>query len=260
MFVVLVGAGAYWFSTQNSDTTNTSVSPSSVQPSTSSATTPELLSIAQKILTIDDVDLPYEIHASIPQVRGGAGDDRVQKINQQLEAKVNVILDDFKKRATELATKDTPRSELTLDYDLTAFNAKLMSLNLTIYENIGGAAHPNTFLQGFTYDFIHDRQITSLADVFRNDTDYLSRLSTLSRDDLKSQFAKMGIEPDAAFDEGTSPKAENFQNFILTVRGVRIIFNPYQIAPYAAGGFRVDIATQTIKDILPTDSVLFLFN
>ena len=50
---------------------------------------------------------------------------------------------------------------------------------------------------------------------------------------------------------GTAPEAENFSSFALTPEGIRIFFQPYQVAPWAAGSQVVDIPLDALADAGP---------
>ena len=50
---------------------------------------------------------------------------------------------------------------------------------------------------------------------------------------------------------GTAPEAENFSSFALTPEGIRIFFQPYQVAPWAAGPQVVDIPLDALADAGP---------
>ncbi|MFR5645408.1 MAG: RsiV family protein [Bilophila wadsworthia] len=47
------------------------------------------------------------------------------------------------------------------------------------------------------------------------------------------------------------PEAENFSSFALTPEGIRIFFQPYQVAPWAAGSQVVDIPLDALADAGP---------
>ena len=47
--------------------------------------------------------------------------------------------------------------------------------------------------------------------------------------------------------EGTKPIKENFQHFILTENGIKLIFPRYQIAPYYQGEFELVIPYKELK-------------
>lgn len=260
LLIVIVGLGGYWFSTK--DTRGNSSTPSQNETPSSTPMKLSAFKISEKVIKQDDIQYPYTIQATLPQVSAQSDQEKIQKINQLIEETMNKSLDEFKKNVVELANTSTPglpRSAFTLDYTISAFNAKVVSFELHISEYITGAAHPNNFARGFTYDLIHDRQIKTLSDLFRPDAEFLSVLSAISRTDLKEQFKTMGENMDDQIHKGTEAKPENFENFVLSVYGIRILFNPDQVAPYAVGMRKVTIATETLKELLPADSVLFLF-
>lgn len=107
-----------------------------------------------------------------------------------------------------------------------------------------GGAHPNTGYISFVYDETGNR--LELADLFRSDVNYLDRLSTLSRKELSTrEFAAADM---IAF--GTEPSPENFSTFIIEDIGLTLVFSPYQVAPYAAGGQMVTIPWTSLVDLL----------
>ena len=49
---------------------------------------------------------------------------------------------------------------------------------------------------------------------------------------------------------GATPNSENYQNLLFTKSGLLIVFDPYQVAPYAAGISEVTIPYETIAGIM----------
>jgi hypothetical protein len=50
---------------------------------------------------------------------------------------------------------------------------------------------------------------------------------------------------------GTAPELDNYSSFSLFPAGLRIHFQPYQVAPFVAGAQRVDVPLEVILDAGP---------
>jgi hypothetical protein len=121
-----------------------------------------------------------------------------------------------------------------------------ISYVFNIYEDTLGA-HPNTYFHTFTFDTQSGKSL-SLADMFVSGSDYLNRLSTLSRAVLTKQ---QGSDTDASMiTGGTTSTAENFQNFVIDGNYFVIIFPPYQVGAYSLGTQTVRIPLTDLKSEL----------
>jgi hypothetical protein len=68
-------------------------------------------------------------------------------------------------------------------------------------------------------------------------------ISTFCKDDLSSRDALQ-------FPEGADPMETNYQNWNLFPDGLRINFDPYQVAPWAAGSQEVFIPFTQLEEII----------
>lgn len=85
----------------------------------------------------------------------------------------------------------------------------------------------------------------TLASLFINGEDGLKTIATYVQAQLKTrEFAE-----ESWIADGAAPKADNYQNFVVTEVGITFIFDPYQVAPYAAGVQRVDVPVSAFKSI-----------
>lgn len=94
-----------------------------------------------------------------------------------------------------------------------------------------GGAHPGTFYVAINYDTTTGK-ILALADLFKPGTDYLGLISSLCIADL--QIRSDMLDADFAT-RGAAPLAENYRVWAVTPQGLLIVFQEYQVAPYAAG-------------------------
>ena len=119
------------------------------------------------------------------------------------------------------------------------------SIVFSIYTYMGGA-HGGHILRSLNFRE-GDEQFT-IGDVFKPGSGYLATLSKLSRTKLK---AALGNELGNWSDDGTTPVTSNFEAFYLTEGKLHIIFQPYQVAPWASGApeITIDLASE-LKDVI----------
>lgn len=113
-----------------------------------------------------------------------------------------------------------------------------------------GAAHPNTFVQTFTFD-LRTGKAVRLADLFRSGIDYRKLLAPLARASLRSLFGGDATF-DGSSDDPTWPGAgnDNWDVWFLTADGIgvtfvdsphvlsapTVLFSRAQLSAYAAVG------------------------
>ena len=121
-----------------------------------------------------------------------------------------------------------------------------MLFDASVYS--AGAAHPNSFSHSVNYDRVAQAPL-QLAALFRANAPYLELIATYCRDELAG---KAVLE----FPEGVEPTAENFQNWNITDEGLRISFDPYQVAPYAWGPQQVLVPLDELGAIVLPEGLL----
>lgn len=101
-----------------------------------------------------------------------------------------------------------------------------------------------------TYSFLSGRPL-GLADIFEDVEAALEIMSAASRTELSRRFA--GSPSFRMIRAGTAPEAENFSSISLGPRGVRIHFQPCQVAPWEAGAQTVDIPLEALAPARPLE-------
>ena len=96
-----------------------------------------------------------------------------------------------------------------------------------------------------TFSFTKTGQQIKLADLFTNDERGLGIIA----DVVNKELMKRDFADQKWINEGASPVAENYQNFIIEEAGVTFIFDQYQVAPYAAGIQRVTVPITAFRSI-----------
>jgi len=105
------------------------------------------------------------------------------------------------------------------------------------YGGFDGGAHGYETISTFNYDVGSQKEI-KLADLFQNNSNYLSGISSFVREDIKKQFEEKNagsVVPTDMIDEGTKPEEKNFKNFTFTDDSVIFYFGQYQVLPYVYG-------------------------
>lgn len=100
-----------------------------------------------------------------------------------------------------------------------------------------------------TFSFSPTGQQIMLAALFKNGITGLKTIAPYVRQTLAQQ---PGADTQM-INDGTAPTADNFQNFVITDDGLTFIFDPYQVAPYAAGTQTVKVPLSVFKSIASTD-------
>ncbi|OGG78163.1 hypothetical protein A3A36_00660 [Candidatus Kaiserbacteria bacterium RIFCSPLOWO2_01_FULL_52_12b] len=141
---------------------------------------------------------------------------------------------------------DQGRKEMLRIMYLITAPARTVSYIFTTYADTLGA-HGNMFFHTFTFD-TKTGVLLSLADIFLPGTKYLDALSSISRAKFPAvigEFADMNF-----IENGTTPDEKNFRNFFLVDRDLVILFDPYAVAPYAAGPQTLRIPLSELSVIL----------
>jgi len=209
--------------------------------------------------------LVYEISAQYPQITGGANGN-FEKFNQTVRGTVLKNVAAFKKEV-QPGTGDEPRpensmgSDLNISYKMGLAQDDLVSVSFAISSYYQGAAHPSASSEVVNYD-LKNGKVLKLSDVFKPSVKYLPVLSSYCIEDLKKQSKQKGSDgmlDDTSIKGGAAPTANNYQSWTITRKGLGIIFDPYQVGPYAAGAQFVTVPYSTLKELINPDGPLGQF-
>lgn len=197
---------------------------------------------------------PYDITAQIPALQG-SNDPRVQTFNALLNQIVQNQVDSFRSDVLAFAPNPplTGGSSLDIQYSLVGQRGDIWSLKFDISFYSDGAAHPGHSSVTVNYDLASGREIY-LDQLFFPGSPYLQVVS----DYCKAELAARDIGFDG-FSGGADPLPENFQRWNLSNEGLIVVFDEYQVAPYAAGPQVVTIPFAALQSVANPDGVLALF-
>ena len=199
--------------------------------------------------------LNYEIAAQYPQLTGG-NNPNLEKFNQSARAAVTRKVAGFKKdmapeageNTEETRPEDSMGSDLTISYTVVLAQDDLVSVDFEVNSYFQGAAHPNSYSETFNYDLKNGKQL-KLADLFKPGAKYLQAIANYCIADLKKQATEKGLMAEE-IEKGAAAKADNYQSWTITRRGLGIYFDPYQVGPYAAGPQFVLVPYSDLKDLI----------
>ena len=127
--------------------------------------------------------------------------------------------------------------DLTGLFELSRPSEDVVSVTFSVYSYTGGA-HGNLEITCLNYDLRTGRRL-DLADLFKDPEKALQLMSAWSQKELARSLGEDTDED--MIRDGVAPDLRNFANLTLTPQGLRIEFQPYQVAPWAAGPQRVDM-------------------
>lgn len=195
----------------------------------------------------------------VPKITSGGVDENIRDFNRQV---YKIIKDEklaFKRAVDEQAEqqkdlkKPKLRNDLNMDFAssiLSKGEDPIVSLRFSINGYITGMDKPYRYHRVLNYD-LNSGHVISLKEMFTEDSDYLEKLSTLSRQILAKQ-----VKDTSHIYEGTEPTIDNFKNWNLNPNGLRITFEPSQVAPAQYGTQTILIPYAELKDIIDDDSTI----
>ncbi len=247
ILVLIIAVGIYYFLIPS----KTAVPENSGQ--NVSSTTPSSVNYTIRNTKESNAEKFYTIQTSYPvfSLNDGAVE---KKINTNVANLIGQEIDSYKSSFNDgSVSPGAPSaygtSTFQIDFNIVTNTRLKTILPLRFDENFysAGAAHPGETIITKNYDLRTGLEIT-LASIFKPGAAYLEALSDYS---IKTLEQKLG--PDANADDirtGAGPSNENFDHFLITDKGLLIIFNEYQVAAYAAGAQEITIPYNVLQDIL----------
>lgn len=213
--------------------------------------------VVPKVIRENNKQAKYSVAAEYPQVEGDA---RFDKFNASVRVMITKDVAAFKTAETasteeEIELPDeTQISTLDIGYQIRLATDDLISVEFTQGQYERGAAHGNSFTTVLNYDVKNGKRI-ELADLFNPKSNYLNVISAYSIKDLKEQSKKEkdSMLMDDQIEDGAAARADNYRAWTITRKGLWIVFDPYQVAAYAAGPQHVLVPYSALKPIVKPD-------
>ena len=178
----------------------------------------------------------------------------VTRVNQ-FKADYNDLLILFRENQ-EIAPSDPREYFLNIDYVNYAVTPLVFSSRLTASDYLGGA-HPNSYVTAFNYSPRENRAL-ELEDLFQEESDYKSVILDYVWEQLvNNPNTYMSVA--AGTDGETTLVTKDLlrgdfdaelSRFFIDSDGLLFVFDPYQVAPYAAGIIEVKVPYSDLEDII----------
>lgn len=202
-----------------------------------------------------------ELTAEYPELKGSTS---AAAFNQLVKSRVTKELTDFRKQMMDVSAEDIkmlPQGMnyfMDIGYNVEYADNDLISVSF-LQSNFTGGAHPNYNYFTITYDLKNGKEV-NLSELFKPGARYLEAVSAYAIKDLQSRKVpdsdeNMGLAQDL-FAEGATAKAENYQSWNITKKGLMFIFDPYQVGPFAAGSHTVIVPYANLREIARPDGAL----
>ena len=200
---------------------------------------------------------PYVLQSQYPQfekaseefnqkivnwVRDQERDFKDGALNNWIVFKETSLPEEVKKR------EKNPPYALNIKTEVVLSNKNYISVVMRSYSFLGGA-NGITTMQTFNYD-IKNKTELSLYPFFAETTNYLNKLTALSRAQLKNQLETQNCFVEQMFLDGTYADPYTFRNFSFNTYQLRIHFARYQVAPGACGEQQVTFPLVYDKNLL----------
>lgn len=140
-------------------------------------------------------------------------------------------------------------------------NERYAAIYLGMEWYLRGAAHPSHTIDTYVYDY-QNAKLVSPDEFFLANSDYLTLLSTIAKDDLinQSKTGDLGyVVDEAMLNEGITPTKDHFKHMLPLRDGLAIYFDEYQVAPYAAGPQQVVIPYAKLQEVIDPNGVLGMY-
>jgi uncharacterized protein len=196
--------------------------------------------------------ISYEVDARYPQF-DGIGDFR--DLNKYFAKTAR----DGAKDAIPTADLDSPR-EQTWTYDqsfaLYRPGPNAVAVEVTSYIFSGGA-HGSTNVSATLVDLRGGGSVEP-SDVFKEGAPWERTLIDMARADLKKQFVERPGFDDALEPDKFDKMLRESDRYLFKAGALELIFNQYEVGPYAAGIYRVRIPYDRLANLLRPDGLVQL--
>jgi biopolymer transport protein ExbD len=190
-----------------------------------------------RVVTIDKKEKYYKLDISYPEVRDA-------NISKDIKSFVDDQIAQFESDtawAIDPSIAPSEASALMLDISYTKSKSQKVETYIFSVGTYTGGAHGMQFTKTFSYASTGKKIV--LSDLFTDEVKALKAVSEYVKKDLyKKEYADQGMISD-----GTAPREENYQSFIVTDEGITFIFDPYQVAAYAYGTQKVSVPVEVFK-------------
>ena len=234
---------------QNSQNSGSQNSGSKAQPKTDKDAAAAIISgsrrpgvIEHQIVRTNREDKP-DITLSYPSVG-------VRAIDASIRNWASGIADAFEETFNSpglYPDENRPVPELWCSYAVSHPSDKALSITFEVWTYTGGS-QGNLDVMTLNYSLVSGQRL-GLVDIFEDPDAALAIMSAWSRKELTQRLG--GMRQEQMLRTGLNPVPENFASLTLIPSGIRINFQPYQVAPGMAGAQKIDIPLEELRPAHP---------
>ncbi len=188
------------------------------------------------------------LNVAIPEMISQEYADNAEMFNQYFQNLADKLAESFDEELIDTAENESASATVggewyrDLNYSIEYMDDNMVSVLITTTAYNGGAAHDNVQLESLTYDFVQGFRIDG-SNIFWNE-DQTEAIKALI-------IEKMDENPDMYYPNYADLVDSTFDknNFVFTEDGLRIFFQTYDLAPYAAGIITFDISNEELNEI-----------
>lgn len=192
----------------------------------------------------------YQANIETPKIEGLLDKELQDKINKDFNDNANALILGFESDMKELK-EQFPDEEVHLGIDsgyiVRTDNESILAIDSYMVNTVGSSSTTHKF---YTIDK-KTKKIITLPSLFKNDSNYITKLSDYIKVEMRRQNEKGENiywidEPTLAFEY-----IKENQNFYINNDGrIVICFDKYEIAPGSSGSPEFIIPQEVVKDIL----------
>lgn len=196
---------------------------------------------------VNEIATAFESHLDSSQLGSGESEDIDNQISRFLQD------DDLNSDFIFANPVEENNFELFGDYSISRPSKSAISVTFELW-NYANNRQTNLDIITLNYN-LRNKQRLNFVDIFENPDVALELMSKWTREKLGSRLDAGGYSH--MLQTGTMPLIENFSSFALIPGGIRINFQPYQVAPWEAGVQKVDMP---LDALLPAGPLLALWD
>ncbi len=190
------------------------------QVSPVATTTPSIVLAEVTTKEVKEETPAYSIDVQYPQFGIVGIDSKIEKI-------VTDTISEFKALPPNPPGLASSQHELTIVFGTPYIGSDIVSVKLVVSEYTGGV-HANSSSKGLNFDRANAKQLTQ-EDALQMIGLSVQQVSVAATAQLKERLG------DGFFENGADSNSENFNSFLISADKVTFIFQPYQVAAFAAG-------------------------
>lgn len=191
---------------------------------------------------IDQTNKGYQINAVYPITQSAA-------VSAYFRTFVDNTITQFKEDTAWTTTDPDSAQAENLALDITYLRSKNGAVDNYVFHvaSYTGGAHGLHATK--TFSFSAEGKPLIIAELFTNGNDGLKTIAPY----VQKELLKFDYTEKTWVTEGAAPDELNYQNFIVEPTGITFIFDPYQVAYYAAGEQRITVPLSVFKSIANKD-------